>query len=215
MRPDLEIISEWIRPGSRVLDLGCGDGTLLAYLSDTAGVTGYGLEIDDANIVRCIEKGVKVIQTDLDAGITAFFDEDSFDYVVMTQTLQAMRHPEALLDEMLRVGREGIVTFPNMGHWRCRLHFALGGRMPVTRSLPNEWYDTPNIHLCTLDDFEALCREEHIHVLERAVVDHAHRVNWSMRLWPNLLGELALYRFSRATTFTARRAPMVSNSVTG
>ena len=196
LRPDLEIIGEWIAPHSRVLDLGCGDGTLLSRLRTTRQVTGYGLEIDSANIVKCIKAGVNVIQTDLDAGLSDF-DANSFDYVIMSQTLQAVYYPERLLDEMLRVGREGIVTFPNFGHWQCRLQLTLGGHMPVSRTLPSEWYNTPNIHLCTLQDFERLCRKKGIAILERTVVDHAHRTSLGMRLWPNLLGEIALYRFQR------------------
>jgi len=196
LRPDLEIIGEWIAPHSRVLDLGCGDGTLLSRLRATRQVTGYGLEIDSENIVKCIKAGVNVIQTDLDAGLSDF-DANSFDYVIMSQTLQAVYYPERLLDEMLRVGREGIVTFPNFGHWQCRLQLTLGGHMPVSRTLPSEWYNTPNIHLCTLQDFERLCRKKGIAILERTVVDHAHRTSLGMRLWPNLLGEIALYRFQR------------------
>ncbi len=199
MRPDLEIISEWIQPGTRVLDLGCGDGTLLEHLRDTRNVTGYGLEIDDDNILRCIERGVQVIKTDLDAGLADFFDEDSFDYVVMTQTLQAVYYPASLLDEMLRVGREGIVTFPNIGHWQSRLHLALGGRMPITRALPSDWYNSSNIHLCSLKDFEELCHKQRIKILHREAVDYAHRASWGARWFPNLLGEIALYRFCRVT----------------
>jgi methionine biosynthesis protein MetW len=197
MRPDLEIISEWIQPGTTVLDLGCGDGTLLEHLRNTREVTGYGLEIDDDNVIRCIERGVQVITTDLDAGLADFFDEDSFDYVVMTQTLQAVHYPASLLDDMLRVGREGIVTFPNIGHWQSRLHLALGGRMPITRALPSDWYATPNIHLCSLRDFEELCYKQGIRILQRAAVDYAHRASWGAKLLPNLLGEIALYRFCR------------------
>lgn len=197
MRADLEIISEWIQPGTRVLDLGCGDGTLLEHLRATRAVAGYGLEIDDDNVIRCIERGVHVIKTDLDAGLADFFDEESFDYVVMTQTLQAVYYPASLLNDMLRVGREGIVTFPNIGHWQSRLHLGLHGRMPITRALPSDWYDTPNIHLCSLRDFEGLCRELRIEILQRTVVDYAHRTSWGTRLFPNLLGEIALYRFSR------------------
>lgn len=197
MRTDLQIIAEWIEPGSRVLDLGCGDGTLLAHLEKERNITGYGLEIDDDNIVAAMDKDVNVIQTDLDNGLSVFFDEDSFDYVIMTQTLQAIHHPDRLLEEMLRVGREGIVTFPNMGHWRNRLHLALKGRMPVSRTLPHEWFDTPNIHLCTIHDFEALCAERGIHILQRQVVDYSHRSHHGMRFFPNFLGEIALYRFCR------------------
>ena len=195
LRPDLAIISEWIAPGSRVLDLGCGDGTLLAHLREQRQVDGYGLEIAPGNIVSCIEKEVNVIQTDLDAGISDFFDEASFDYVVMTQTLQAMVYPDQLLKEMLRVGREGIVTFPNFGHWRARAQMVLGGHMPVSTALPNQWYNTPNIHLCTLKDFEALCAKLRIRILQRSVVDHAHRYRLGGKLLPNLLGEVAIYRF--------------------
>nr|WP_211331889.1 methionine biosynthesis protein MetW [Inmirania thermothiophila] len=196
MRPDLATISEWIEPGSRVLDLGCGDGTLLEHLGRTRGVSGYGIEIDDESVARCIERGVNVIQRDLDAGL-ADFDDDAFDYVVMTQTLQAVRYPHRLLAEMMRVGRQGIVTFPNFGHWRVRAQLALRGRMPVTGALPAQWYETANIHLCTVRDFEALCRERGWAILQRAMVDTRHRERPWMRLLPNLLGEIALYRVRR------------------
>ncbi len=197
MRTELQIISEWIEPGKRILDLGCGDGTLLAHLWKHRKVTGFGLEINDSNIVSCIEKDVTVIQADLDAGLGELFSNDSFDYVVMTQTLQAVHHPASLLDDMLRVGKQGIVTFPNLGYWKNRLQIALRGRMPVTRSLPEQWYDTPNIHLCTLKDFEALCKLKNIHILERAAVDHRHRSRLGSRLLPNALSEIAIYRFTR------------------
>lgn len=196
MRTDLELIANWIERGRRVLDLGCGDGTLLKHLQEQRQVTGYGLEIDDINIVTCLKAGINVIQTDLDAGLSEF-NTHAFDYVVMTQTLQAVHFPNRLLDEMLRVGRQGIVTFPNFGHWRTRATLGLGGHMPITRTLPNQWYDTPNIHLCTLTDFEDLCRQKNIHILERAVVDSQHRHGLGQRLLPNLLGEIALYRFQR------------------
>ena len=197
LRTDLQLISEWIAPGSRILDLGCGDGTLLRHLRDTLQVSGYGLELDPDNVIACVNAGLNVIQTDLDDGLHQYFDDDSFDVVVMTQALQVVRYPAWLLSEMLRVGREGIVTFPNFGHWQCRLQLGLGGRMPVSRTLPNTWYDTQNIHLCTFRDFEALCREKNIRILERTVVDNAHRTSLGMRLLPNLLGEVAIYRFTK------------------
>ncbi len=196
MRSDLEIIANWIRPGTRVLDLGCGDGALLRHLQETRNVTGYGLEIDPDNIVACLRNGVNVIQTDLDQGLSDF-DADSFDYVVMSQTLQAVLYPDRLIDEMMRVGREGIVTFPNFGHWRLRYHLALKGRMPVSSALPHNWYDTPNIHLCTIKDFEALCDAKNLEILERLVLDHRLRRSWAGSLLPNLIGEIALYRFRR------------------
>ncbi|MBA3581229.1 MAG: methionine biosynthesis protein MetW [Gammaproteobacteria bacterium] len=196
MRVDLALISEWIAPSSRVLDLACGDGTLLRYLQTYKNVTGYGLEIDPDYILACMEQDVNVIQTDLDAGLSDF-DEDSFDYVVMSQSLQAMYFPDKLLSEMLRIGREGIVSFPNFGHWKCRLQHAFGGVMPTTRSLTHEWYDTPNIHLCTIRDFEDLCTERNFKILQRTAVDHSHRETLGMRLLPNLLAEIALFRFSK------------------
>lgn len=197
LRPDLEIICEWIKPDTRILDLGCGDGALLTHLKKTRNVTGYGLEIDDENILKCIINGVQVIQTNLDEGITEFFEEDSFDYVVMTQTLQAIQHPEKLLIEMMRIGKEGIVTFPNMAHWKSRLQLGLGGHMPLTRTLPNEWYETPNIHLCSISDFERLCQNLGIKIVQRTAVDYAHRHSLGIKLLPNLLGEIALYRFCK------------------
>lgn len=196
LRADLEIIQRWIKPGSRVLDLGCGDGTLLKQLSSKLNVHGYGLEIEAKNITHCIQSGVNVIQYDLNEGLHDF-NADAFDYVIMTQTLQAIKHPDLLLNEMLRVGRQGIVTFPNFGHWSARFQLALGGHMPVTRNLPNEWYNTPNIHLCTLKDFESLCKDKKIRILQRRVVNHAHRSTAGARILPGLLGEIALYRFER------------------
>jgi methionine biosynthesis protein MetW len=195
LRPEHRLIADWIADGSRVLDLGCGDGAFLAELQRVKGVTGYGVEIDPDNIVACIERGVNVIQANLDEGLSGF-DADSFDYVVMTQTVQATRFPHLLIDDILRIGREGIVTFPNMGHWKCRLQFTRG-RMPVTRHLPHTWYDTPNIHMCTIDDFEDLCAGRRIAVIERATVDSQHRAVIGMQLLPNLLAEIAIYRIRR------------------
>ena len=188
-RPDFAAIAEWITPGARVLDLGCGDGTLLKYLQQTRGVGGYGVEIDDGNVLDCVKNGVHVIQSDLERGLSDF-DDGSFDFVVLSQTLQAMRNTESIVREMLRVGRTGIVTFPNFGYWKNRLH-VLGGRMPVSANLPFEWFNTPNIHLCTTADFEKFCSERGIRIVARRLLTGGRAVT-SM---PNLLGELAVYQF--------------------
>ncbi len=193
LRPDLTIINGWISHNSRVLDLGCGDGTLLAHLIEHRQVSGYGLEIEDNNISLCLNKGLNVLQINLDEGL-ADFNNNAFDYVIMTQTLQAVSYPDKLLDEMLRVGREVIVTFPNFGHWRSRMNIALQGRMPLSDALPHAWYNTPNIRLCTLNDFEALCEKKSISIFQRTVVNHAHRSTLAMRWLPNFFGEIALYR---------------------
>lgn len=196
MRPDYEIISEWIKPNSRVLDLGCGNGQLLKYLGHEKAVTGYGVELNGDYIPQCINNGINVIQTDLNQGLSEF-DDDSFDYVILSFTLQAMRYPDRLIEEMLRVGTTGIVTFPNFGHWRVRFYLAVFGRMPISRTLPDQWYDTPNIHLCTLNDFEKLCSDKHIEIIERRAVDHNHKSSLGLNLLPNLLGKIALYQFAR------------------
>jgi len=191
-RADYAAIAAWVRPEASVLDLGCGDGSLLRHLRETRRVRGYGIEIEDEKVIACVANGVCVIQGDLDRGL-AEFDARSFDYVILSLTLQAVRNTEDILLEMLRVGREGIVTFPNFGYWRHRMQ-VLGGRMPVSEDLPYEWYDTPNVHLCTIDDFERFCRERSIRILERLVLDDGRPVT----LLPNLFGSLAVYRFERA-----------------
>ena len=188
-RSDFAAIAKWIKPNAQVLDLGCGDGSLLRYLRQARGVTGYGIEIDDAKVLACVRNGVNVLQRDLETGLSEF-ESDSFDYVILSQTLQAVRHTEGVIREMLRVGREGIVTFPNFGYWRHRLQI-LAGRMPVSKELPYEWYDTPNIHLFTITDFEAYCGTHGVRILERLVMDNAKPVN----VLPNLLGSLAVFRF--------------------
>lgn len=191
-RPDFAAIAAWMPEGATVLDLGCGDGSLLRYLKETRAVKGYGVEISDSGIVSCIGNGVNVIQNDLDSGL-ADFESDSFDYVMLSQTLQATRHTEALIQEMLRVGREGIVSFPNFGYWKNRLNVLLGN-MPVSRELPYQWYDTPNVHLCTLHDFETFCADHRVQILERRVMTGENE----MKVLPNLLGSTAVYRFKRA-----------------
>lgn len=196
MRPDLDYIQRWVNPGSRVLDLGCGDGALLALLRDCKQATGYGLEIDTRNIVECVRRGVDVIHRDLNHGLDDF-DDQSFDTVIMSQSLQQTTKPDRIVEEMLRIGKEAIVTFPNFGHWTTRTYLGFRGRMPVSESLPYAWYETPNIHFFTFRDFEVLCRERGIKILERTVVDRNHEANWKIRLLPNLLGEIALYHITR------------------
>lgn len=198
MRKDLEIISQWIQPESRVLDLGCGDGTLLAHLQDHKGVLGYGVEIDTQNVIQCLRKGVEVIHTDIDKGLDHFEDK-AFDYVLTTHSLQTMHYPHKLLDDMLRIGQQGIVSFPNFGFWKIRLQLALRGRMPVTRSLPAQWYDTPNIHFFTIADFEAFCDEHHYSVLERSTVNNQQNNSIGAQFAPNLLASNALYRLECKT----------------
>ncbi len=188
-RADFAAIAHWVKADARVLDLGCGDGALFKYLQRERAISGYGVEIDDANVLACVKNGVNVVQRNLERGLREF-DDQSFDYVILSQTLQAMRNGERILHEMLRVGREGIVTFPNFGYWRNRMH-VLRGRMPVSENLPYQWFDTPNIHLCTLDDFEGFCSERHIRILERKVLTGGRPVH----TLPNLLGALAIYHF--------------------
>ncbi len=192
-RPDLGAIAAWVRPGTAVLDLGCGDGLLLKVLSAAKNVRGYGVEIDDDNILACVKNGVNVIQSNLERGLQGF-DAGSFDYVILSQTLQAMRHTEEIVLEMLRVGREAIVTFPNFGHWQARWQVAFGGRMPVSSTLPYQWYNTPNVHLCTIRDFERFCADHSIRILERRVLHHGRPVAFLA----NLLGSVAVFRFEKA-----------------
>jgi len=195
-RADLTLISEWIEPHSHVMDLGCGNGNLLKHLHETKQVSGYGVELNPEMISQCIENGVNVIQTNLDQGLD-HFDSDAFDYVVLSLTLQAMRNPRALLEEMLRVGKQGIVTFPNFAYWRNRLQIGLGGFMPVSKELPYKWYDTPNIHLCTLHDFHALCNQLGFKIESSIAVHRTGKQGIGLKMLPNLFGEIALCRFSK------------------
>jgi methionine biosynthesis protein MetW len=196
LRPDLAHIAELINANARVLDLGCGEGDLLAYLQKNKSVNGYGLDVDPENISTCLKKGVNVIEQNLDDGL-ANFPDSSFDMVVMTETLQSVRSPHHLLRELLRIGDECIVTFPNFGHWRCRFQLLGSGTMPVSKHLPHAWFDTPNIHLCTFHDFEALCRNLNLPIIQRRVVNSRYFESRLSRLWPNLLGTVAFYRLGR------------------
>lgn len=189
LRSDLQLIFDWIAPHSSVLDLGCADGALLAALIQSKNCQGYGLEIDTERVLAAMQRGINVIHADLEAGLQ-HFNNDSFDVIVLSQTIQSMQNTEHILREMKRVAREAIVTFPNFGYWRNRLQICFGGHMPVSERMPYQWYNTPNIHWCTLKDFEKLCADNHIMINERAVMSGNRRIT----VWPNLLGSLAFYR---------------------
>lgn len=190
-RPDFDVIAGWIKPGESVLDLGCGDGALLKLLA-AHGIHGWGIERDPAQVLAAVENGINVIQSDLEEGL-AGFEDDAFDHVVLSRTLQTMRHTQQILAEMLRVGREAVVSFPNFAYWKNRLA-VLGGRMPVSEDLPYQWYDTPNVRFFTMLDFESLCAAMGIVIRERQVLDEAgQRVGEE----PNFLGSLAVYRIAR------------------
>tara|TARA_B100000795_G_scaffold148641_1_gene111327 strand:+ start:3424 stop:4029 length:606 start_codon:yes stop_codon:yes gene_type:complete len=197
LRTDLQIIHDWIPDGARVLDLGCGDGSLLNSLQQR-NVTGYGLEIDNSQIAGCIESKVNVIQADLDLGLPQFSNQ-SFDFVILSQTLQAVKRPDFLLDEIIRVGKQAIIGFPNFGHWQCRKQLAFGGQMPVSKTLPDSWFDNSNIHLCTIKDFEKLSAEKHVTIIKRSILNHSHKDSLRIKLAPNLLGEIALYQIKKST----------------
>ena len=191
-RKDLEIIAGLVPAGSRVLDLGCGNGELLAWLQQHKSCSGYGIELSDANLPACVRRGVNVIQLNLEDGL-ALFEDQSFDVVLQLDTLQHLRNTERMLHETARVGRTGIVSFPNFAHWPNRLR-VLGGRMPVTRALPYEWYDTPNIRVGTLADFDVLARRCGLRVTDSFGLQSGQAV----RRWPNLLASVAVFKFEKA-----------------
>ena len=196
LRADHALIQRWIRPGSRVLDLGCGTGELLAFLQQERDVTGYGLEIELESILQAMTRGVNVIQHDLDTDGLSLFADNSFDYVLMTETIQSVRYPQRLLNDMLRVGREGIVTFSHYGNWHCRLRL-IAGKVPLPPGSNSEWHDSTRLHPCTVADFEQLCVAEGIEVMDRTIADSAHGHSFMVRLWPGLFGESAIYRLRR------------------
>lgn len=195
-RPDFDVIAGWVQPGHRVLDLGCGDGSLLRKLIETRNVQGWGVDIEDANVLAAMRNGINVIQSNLENGLADFAD-NAFDHVVLSRTLQTVRHTEAILREMLRVGREAVVSFPNFAYWR-NLRSVLDGRMPVSEDLPYQWYDSPNVRFFTLLDFEALCTQMGLAIVERRVLDEAGQiVNADHARDLNFLGSLAVYRLTR------------------
>ena len=199
-RADLAVLAAWIAPAENVLDLGCGDGSLLRYLKEEKAVRGYGVEIEPDNVIACIRNGVNVLQLDLEQGLAGFRD-GSFDHVIMSMSLQSVRHTVQTLEEMLRVGRVAVVSFPNFGFRKNREAIA-GGRMPVSKVLPYQWYDTPNVRFFTIADFEALCAERGIAILDRvAFDDDGKRVDAD----PNFNGSLAMYRLGRAAPEPAGR----------
>ncbi|WP_431260224.1 methionine biosynthesis protein MetW [Roseateles chitinivorans] len=190
-RAVMDMIAALVPTGSRVLDLGCGTGELLAHLQATKGCTGYGVELDDANVLACAQRGVNVIQLNLEEGL-AIFEDQSFDVVLQLETLQNLRNTEAMLRETARVGRMGVVSFPNFAHWPNRLQ-VLSGRMPVTRVLPYQWYDTPNIRVGTYADFQILARKCGLRVLDSFGVQEGRQV----RVMPNLMASMAVFKFDR------------------
>ncbi len=192
-RADFDVIAGWVQPGERVLDLGCGNGALLRQLIDTRGACGYGVEIEDAKVLAAIQNGINVLQSDLEGGL-AIFTDDAFDHVVLSRTLQTVRNTQAILLDMLRVGREAVVSFPNFGYWKNRMA-VMAGRMPVSEDLPYAWYDTPNMRFFTMLDFEDLCQQLGLVIRDRQVLDEqGQRVTEEH----NFLGSLAVYRLTRA-----------------
>ena len=191
-RQDIDVIAGWVQPGERVLDLGCGDGSLLKLLIQSRGARGYGIELEDEAVLAALTNGINVIQSNLEQGLAGFGDR-TFDHVVLSRTLQTVRHTEKILAEMLRVGREAVVSFPNFAYWKNRMA-VMAGRMPVSEDLPYEWFDTPNLRFFTILDFEALCRKMGLAIRDRQVLDDAGRI---VTEEGDFLGSLAVYRLGR------------------
>lgn len=192
IRADFEAIAKWIKPNSSLLDLGCGDGSFLEFIHEQKQVTSYGVEISDLSVLTCVEKGLNVIQQDLESGL-ALFEDNSFDMVVLSQTLQTIHETESILQEIVRVGRECVISFPNFAHWSHRIDILLG-RMPVSRSLPFDWFNTPNVRVLTIADFEALASKIGIQIIDRLVLHDGKEV----KMGANLFGSLAIYRVKSA-----------------
>ena len=192
-RGDIDTIVSWVPEGGKVLDLGCGDGELLHQLQNKKRVEGLGVDIDPANIIAAVSRGLCVVQQDMEDGLQNFAGS-RFDAVIIAYSLQVLERPHAVLERIVNIGNEAIVTFPNFGHWRSRLSLLLSGRMPKTKALPYSWFDTPNIHFCTVADFEALCKDLNIVVVERRMSSPAGLL---AQLWPNLFAKSASYRITR------------------
>ena len=192
-RPDFALIASWVQPGEKVLDLGCGDGSLIKLLRDERGARAWGVELDDASVLAAIANGVNVIQSDLEQGL-AGFEDGAFDHVVLSRTLQTVRNTERILSEMLRVGREAVVSFPNFAYWKNRMA-VMSGHMPVSEDLPYQWFDTPNVRFFAIPDFEDLCRKMGLTIREREVLDDKGCL---VTEEPNFLGSLAVYRLKRS-----------------
>ncbi|MFL2706813.1 MAG: methionine biosynthesis protein MetW [Gammaproteobacteria bacterium] len=192
----IEVIKNWIDSGSKVLDLGCGNGEILNILSKELEATVLGVEINQNDINQCIQSGLNVIQQNIDEGLNNFGDE-SFDMVIMSQTIQVLKQPKQALEEVTRIGSRSIVTIPNFGYWSTRLSLLFSGKMPVTGSLPNNWYNTPNIHLCTIKDFEILCEQSGINILEKRFFNSNGGESVLAKVLPNIFAATAMYKISK------------------
>ena len=192
VRPDFDVVTNWVPQGASVLDLGCGDGELLARLQRERGSIGYGVEIEDSAVLACLDRGLNVLQGNIESGLN-LFDDGAFDVVILSQTLQATRHTEALVREVLRVGKSAIVTLPNFGHWSVRWQLGVGGRMPVSKRLPYQWYDTPNVHFSTITDFDEFCASKGITVERRVALAGGRAITFL----PNVRGVTAVFQIRR------------------